>query len=602
MLDIKNVNYDTAYNEKLRPITGEQIITVEISPTGSGKTHFYKNSENTIMLFPTNALVQQYNGLLANKYKREGVKSDWTDIGTEQCAYMTYDKFAGHIKREDISEFSIILDEAHLLLLSIEDKYIELIQKLFLRKIQYRELKLVSATLRPEILDLYHRGILAKDPRNLGFDVVRYIDSNRKLHINFVTHIPKITPDIKTLFFINSKAKMIQVKEYYRTIYPNMRIAMVSADQGQHPEERIFANNDLILATSVIQYGYSIGADIDRIIVHNVHNAIGAIGILQYAARPRNNQPEIFVVSASTHFSQYDLQCPSISDLEKRVYGYLNSDDELTMNKVLMLNRFVAYTKAAQDTWKKAGVALYFEEMMKSYELYSVIDEEGLGMEESMNQIISGTTISFDDNSSEEIDDIRFKKINLELDYEDYVDVHCLRRALEEISIESDDEKIAHKARTLSNFKPIQVFQLKNAKGIIKYFKYTDAIQVRQILEPKIYRRCMQHIANDALYRIRDSGDQRDRIQIDDCIAVNFRDALKRKLGFAMNKFSTSMKPIEIAEKLYSFDRYSDKEGTNILHESQNARAQGIRIISKYPVENGWYEEISKEDYDDLSL
>lgn len=601
MLEIKNATYDTPYNEQLRPITGEQIITVEISPTGSGKTHFYRNSASTIMLFPTNALVQQYDGLMANKYKKVGVKSDWTDISTAQCAYMTYDKFAGHMKHENISEFNIILDEAHLLLLSIEDRYVELVRKLFLREIEYRELKLVSATLRHEILDLYHRHICKKDSRNLGLNVMRYIQADRELHINFVTNIPKITPDIKTLFFVNSKAKMIQVKEYYRALHPDMRIAMVSANDEQKPEEEIFSNNDLILSTSLLQYGYSIYARIDRVVVHNVNNAVGAIGILQYAARPRGNQPEIFVVSASTHFSEYDIQRPSIADFEKKVDGYLGSDDEFTMNRMLMLNKFVAYTKTTRNKWKIAGVALYFEEMMKYYELYSVIDESECGMAESMYGILSGTTISFENNSREAIDDIAFKKIDLDLDFEEYTDIYHLREVLNQITIDSDDDKIIHKARTLSNFKPIGVFKLENAKGIVSYFKYTDAIQVRQVLEPKIFTRCKQHVNNEQPYRIRDSGDQRDRIQIGDCIPVHFRSALKRKLGFAMNIFKTNLDPIEIAEKLYSFERYADKEYTRRLHDSQNARAKWIRIISKYPVENGWFEDISQEEYEDLS-
>ena len=284
---------------------------------------------------------------------------------------------------------------------------------------------------------------------------------------------------------------------------------------------------------------------------------------------------------------QDDILRPSISDLEKRVTGYVNSDDELVINKALMLNKFVAYTKVTQNKWKIAGVALYFEEMMKSYELYTVIDDDDHGMVESIYEIMSGTTISFNNNSSEEIDDIRFKKIKLDLYYEDYADVYHLRRALEKRIIESDDEKIIHKANTALNFMPIQVFKLENAKGIVTYFKYTDAIQVRQILEPKTYKRCMQHVNNEQLYKLRDSGDQRNRIKEDDVIAVNFGDALKRKLKFATNSLWTNMKPIEIAEKIYSFERYSDKECTNILHESQNARAKGIRIISKYPVENG---------------
>jgi hypothetical protein len=598
MLEITTVTYDTQYNEKLRPITGKQITTVEISPTGSGKSHFYRNSADTIMLFPTNSLVQQYNGLMANKYKKEGVKSDWKDMGTSKCDHMTYDKFLGHTKKEDISSFNIILDEAHLLLLSIEDHYVELVRKLLLREIEYRELKLISATLRPEVLDLYHRSICKEKSHSLCFDVMRYIHTSRELHINFVTHIPKITPEIKTLFFVNSKSKMIQVKEYYKSIYQNIRIAMISTSDEQRPNEEIFTNTDLIISTSLLQYGYSISAHIDRVIVHNVHNAVGAIGILQYVARPRNNQPEIFVVSASTHFKQYDLPNPFIGDLEKRVKGYVNSDDELAMNKALILNRFIAYAKQTQNKWKIAGVALYYEEMMKYYELYSVIDESEYGMAESMHQIMPGTTISYECNSDEEIDDIRFKKIDLDLDYEEYINIYDLRRRLDQITIESDDEKIVHKARTLSNLEPIGAFKLEDKKGSITYFKYTDAIQVRQVLEPKILARCKQHISNEQLYKIRDSGDPRDRIKIGDCIPVHFGGKLKRKLGFAMSAFKTTREPIRIAEDIYSFERYSDKECTKRLHDGQIARAEGIRIISLYPVENGWFEEISKEDYE----
>lgn len=53
----KVIEYDTQFNIKFRRITNTQITTIEISPTGSGKNHFYKDSPNTIMIMPTNAMV-----------------------------------------------------------------------------------------------------------------------------------------------------------------------------------------------------------------------------------------------------------------------------------------------------------------------------------------------------------------------------------------------------------------------------------------------------------------------------------------------------------------------------------------------------------------
>lgn len=98
------VEYSTLYNDKFRPITNEQIITVEISPTGSGKTYFYRNEKNTIMLFPTNALVRENGGLFSKTKAKDKDRTEWFELYEDKCDYMTYDKFAGHIKHENISK------------------------------------------------------------------------------------------------------------------------------------------------------------------------------------------------------------------------------------------------------------------------------------------------------------------------------------------------------------------------------------------------------------------------------------------------------------------------------------------------------------------
>ena len=59
------IEYDGQYNTKFRAISNKPILTVEISPTGSGKSTFYKNSPNTIMLMPSNSMVLQNNGMIS---------------------------------------------------------------------------------------------------------------------------------------------------------------------------------------------------------------------------------------------------------------------------------------------------------------------------------------------------------------------------------------------------------------------------------------------------------------------------------------------------------------------------------------------------------
>ena len=147
-INITKIEYSEPYNPHFRPISNKQITTVEISPTGSGKTYFYRNSPNTVMLMPTNALVRQNKGLIAENKAKDGERSKWIQRHTSKCDYMTYDKFLGHSHHEDMSDINIIIDEAHLILASLSDEHYSLLEKRFTRKLEYKELKLISATLR----------------------------------------------------------------------------------------------------------------------------------------------------------------------------------------------------------------------------------------------------------------------------------------------------------------------------------------------------------------------------------------------------------------------------------------------------------------------
>ncbi len=62
------------------------------------------------------------------------------------------------MKRENLSDFNIIIDEAHIILKSLSPIRFELLATLFNRTIEYKDLKLITATLRPEIIELFQRG------------------------------------------------------------------------------------------------------------------------------------------------------------------------------------------------------------------------------------------------------------------------------------------------------------------------------------------------------------------------------------------------------------------------------------------------------------
>lgn len=587
MLEVENIRYDTPYNTLFRPITNTQITTVEISPTGSGKTYFYKNSPYTIMLMPTNSLVRQNGGLLAKDKAEDGERSRWDEIRTDRCEYMTYHKFAGHMKREDISNFNIIIDEAHLLLGSIDEIYHELINTLLMRKINYKELKLISATLRTEVLDMYNRNIAEMDSNYAGLSVKRYIDTNKNIRIIFTTQIPKIEIGKKTLFFINSKDKMIQIEEYYKEHYSEVRVTKLSADENEKPSEEKFENHDLILSTSVIKQGYSIATKIDRVIVHNVYNAVGAIEIIQYIARPRNGNPEVYVISSRGHFSIDDLQVPSIEAIENTIKGYQQSESKLAANYALKINKLAAYTKRYRNRWNRPAMVYYYEEMMTYYELNSAYCEVySFGMQDSMVGLMPNTEILYE--NSEEIDDIRFRLTRLELNYEDYADLEALRDELLIIIQESDDEKIINKAKKYLKIEPI-VEYTNNDKNEPTIYNVTDAIQIRQVLEPKVLERCEQHKLNleNNVYQLRDKGDQRNRLQIGETCLVS---KLGRKLESFKRMFNNQIEPLELAQRMYSFKKYSDVECTRELSEGRMVGVMAIVITSMYTVEDDWLE------------
>ncbi len=591
-INITKIEYSERYNPHFRPISNKQTTTVEISPTGSGKTHFYKDSPNTIMLMPTNALVRQHNGLIAMDKASPGERSKWNERYTDKCDYMTYDKFYGHMQREKMSNLNIIIDEAHVILASLEDLHYELLRKLFSRAFKYKELKLISATLRHEILGIYNYRV--DEPMQIN----QYIKTDFTPTIQFIAKLPIIDTNVKTLFFINSKDKMIQVKEYYEEICKGIKVTILSSEEMSNPPK--LDEFDLILATCVLKQGYSIECHIDQVVIHNVYNAVGAMDIIQYMARPRSGQPKVYVIPASTHFKTEEsklFNVVEISEMLRRVSDKGEfTEEQYKMNEALVLNEFFAAAKTSQSSWNILAVTNFYEKRLKYHELHL---KDGIHMTESIKSIIPNAIVKVED--LENGITLKFNMLKLEEDtkkmLEESQDISELKENIENIIKSTEEVRIINKMekyqKGINNI--IIDFSL-TPKGESQEQKYSfnSACQVAQVLDDEVRRQCKQHTENIAknVYSNRDSGDQRNRMKIEDEVNVS---KLGRKLNFLKKLnlptkyFNTQQDNIKLLEKLYCFKRYN-RDGDEITNRSRKG-VDKIKITSMSCVEPSWYNE-----------
>jgi len=605
--DHKIIEYDTQYNNKFRPITGTQITTVEISPTGSGKNTFYEDSPNTIMLMPTNAMVIEKEGLVSlNKAleinsETKTYRIGWQDIDTTKCDYMTYDKFFGHVKEHPTrsSDFNIIIDEAHVLFASDQKDYQELVRALLSREIQYKELKLISATLRVESLAFF----------NHKFDINIYQNKNFAPHIHFVRKFPKVEPTERTLIFINSVDKMYQIMEYLEKMYENIKIMTLSSGDKLPTKDDIKKHN-VIISTSVIRQGYSIENTIDKIIIHNVNNPEGAIGVLQYMARPRNQSPEVYVIMASTHFDmkkkpegsdELDIKKTTLDIIEKQ--NIPNSNQSTIEAIALCVESWATKVKQSKRHDNPVLTNYLFEREMKNIELYM---SDGIFMNISIIGFIPKATIDVDIQLSAR-EAIKFDKLDvseytnelLKLDNIDDKDIVPVVRKkidekLEHIRDSKDLEKayknrLINKLEKISKVEPCRDFTIDNI-----LYKYKDDIIIKQMVDDYTLNRCKWHKFNldKNIYTLRKNAIQSTRrLKIDD----------KQQVSKIDNKFKNFIKPLElkktkkeleILERMYSFNKYRIDTKTQKAVEIKaktSKKTEYVIITALYPVEDNWY-------------
>lgn len=593
------IEYDTPFNNKFRPISNKQITTVEISPTGSGKNRAYENEPNTLMLMPSNSMVVQNNGLLskdkASEYETNTKKyrTQWHQIDNSKCDYMTYDKFYGHVVKgnEFVANMNIIIDEAHILFASDREEYQELVKALLNREVEYRELKLISATLRVETLALFTKH---------KFDVNIYQKKDFAPHIHFVNEFPKVNPDERTLIFINSTDKMYQIEGYLKNKYSDIK-TIVMKSKDKLPSKKEIEECNVILSTSVIRQGYSIENEINKVIIHNVNNPEGAIGILQYMARPRNQSPEVYVVKASTHFDM--SKKPEGRDellLREDIFEIIKKQKEFSNTTTLEGNAIALCVeewakKVRQSNYNNNPVlsSYLFEKAMKNIELYMT---DGENMKLSINSFLPNATIDIV-NKLKEKEDIKFDRLNIKEYTNELAKLRSMENVKNKISemIENikndttikDEEKkrLENRLTKISEVEPYRDFRMNGTP-----YRYTDKIIVKQMIDEHTFNRCKWHQFN-----IDNNIYQLVKVLIQSTRRLKPNDELK--ISKIDNKFKKFIKPLELSktakyikilERLYSFN-FLDKDKKLIELGNRSKKREYVKITSLYPIEDCWF-------------
>lgn len=559
--NIKDLEYDTKYNTLFRPITHDKIDTVEISPTGSGKTFMYQQTPMTIMVLPTTAMVIQNNGLIAG--------TSWHGLNPFVCNYMTYDKLAGHLKEhKSIEEYSIIVDEVHLLLGSTDPVQLYLIDTLFNRRVKFRELKCLSATLLPEKISL----LLPK------CSIFRYKDLNRSPLITFVQKIPKPLSHERTLIYYNAKIDQAIISDYLD--FPDTLII-----NAENRPPKSLKPYKLIIATQVLREGYNINDPIDTLIIVNQKNPTGAMNIAQYLARPRVNTPKIYVVHSASHFIKRK-QAPSLSALMHFVENKDSmSEDEIALNKSLNLNRLLALSKEDNGTIRKSGVIKYFDELQVSYE-----NSYFGAMSESLKLYSNAKAIKkvIEDKES-------FKKPGRNKSIMEALKECRSFKELNECfewlqSLSKESEAVHLKFSTIEPIKTVTLF------GELIERELKEEYQVMSVTHGGFRSRLIQHQTNIALrtYILRDKI----RNPYIEGQIVRLEDVTKRFKVLFKDLFEEETTE-DILEKLYKYSKLDDNLNP-IQRWKANQKNKKIRIDSVYLVTRDMCKERPKIEVEGL--
>jgi hypothetical protein len=399
--------------------------------------------------------------------------------------------------------------------------------------------------------------------------------------------------------------------EHLEKKYKNIK-TMILKSGDELPKKEEIEKQNVILSTSVIRQGYNIENTINKIIIYNVNNSEGAIGILQYMARPRSQSPEVYVVMASTHFDmskkpknteELDIKKTTLDIIEKQ--NIPNSTQTANEAMALCIESWATKVQQSSIHGNPVLTSYLFEKEMKNIELYV---SNAVFMKISINAFIPNATITLD-VQLRATEAIKFNKIDiseyteklLELDAVDAEDVVVIVRTkisemIEDINsskdiTENDKKRIINKLEKISKVEPFRDFTIDDV-----LYQYTDTIIVKQMVDDYTFKRCNWHDFNLEI----DSNGQntytyRNKVVLESKAGRFLKIGDTQEISKIAHKFkkmrsrvrANNAVGIGLLERMYSFDQYDPD--LELIEFKSSSKSKTVKITSLYTVENSWY-------------
>jgi len=264
-----------------------------VSPTGSGKSYFatYSTTDKKIIVVPTQALVEEFE----ERYNATPFYEGKNELLDRSCIVVTYSSFSRLSNLVDLSEYILIIDEAHNFT-SATSKAFQLkeLRSVIDKLNEARCYHLFTATpllnVHPYISHLPITVIKEAKPVKRNYQYLTYSKNRIKAILNFCKQNKK--EGVQSYVLFNNKKK--QLKELQELLEKeNINFAALNSTTKKELEHKQIviegdsSNFDAIVATTVLKEGTSITKhrdDCKFLIVGYFHPN----DMEQFSGRPRN--------------------------------------------------------------------------------------------------------------------------------------------------------------------------------------------------------------------------------------------------------------------------------------------------------------------------
>jgi len=300
----ETIEYDGQY---LPEEYGENRNKIDfvVAPTGSGKSYSFRDQGKTIFLVPTKAIAANLEAgggfvYVASTQDRKAPIKRLVDIPKERLGetiVMTYDKFAWLNLTADFSDFTIVVDEAPLIMSKKHDEYTknrdEFLKMVFNGVFKY--VRFISAN--PYFYEMFswfiHNGSVEWSEVSVrNFVPTRGKDITFEAVEGFTEGELQALKSQRTIVYCNDKNKGRQWAERIggELIEAGGSVSVDAIDENP-TKNYVF--------TAVMREGYSFKSEVDNMIIDSRTPVVcGVNTVIQAASRARNKAKKYYLISS----------------------------------------------------------------------------------------------------------------------------------------------------------------------------------------------------------------------------------------------------------------------------------------------------------------